>query len=205
MPRTHLVGSSRRLALVCLLLPLTAVVMQAQRRSPQPDARTRATIDSFVVTVRDLAAWALVTPAAHIPVGALQDSTGNVETVVGSQTSLTTLTPDSVLVPFRRALGAGARAARSQAIGLAYFRSMVLTGDTAAVGVLVVEVEHRSGYRATLLFPFEHTGEHPEFRPPITMPTVLQELDSGRGRTGGGPRRRPRAHTTPARPTSFRA
>jgi hypothetical protein len=178
------------------LLLLSAGSLHGQRRPVVADSVTRAAIDSFVITVRDMAAWALVTPAAHVPVGALQDANGNVESVVGSQTSRTLLTPDSVLVSFRQALGVGARARRSDAIGLAYFRSLVPPRGTAAVRVLVVEVEHRSGYHATVAFPFEHTQETPEFRAPFPLPVQLQEFDGGQKKSGAT-RRRPRSKDDP--------
>jgi hypothetical protein len=178
------------------LLLLTAGSLHAQRRPVVADSVTRAAIDSFVITVRDMAAWALVTPAAHVPVGALQDANGNVESVVGSQNSPTVLTPDSVLVSFRQALGASARARRSDAIGLAYFRSLVPPRGTEAVSVLVVEVEHRSGYRGTVAFPFEHTQEHPEFRAPFMLPAQLHEFGGGQKKSGAT-RRRPRLNDDP--------
>jgi len=180
----------RLLSAAALLLSLPSWA-QAQRRPAVADSVTRATIDSFVITVRDMAAWALVTPAAHIPVGALQDATGNVESVVGAQTSRTSLTPDSVLVSFRQALGTGARERKSQTIGLAYFRSVVPPGGSMPVSVLVVEVEHRSGYRANVIFPFEHTEEQPTFQTPYTMPTLLSEFADGVRKKSGATRRRP--------------
>ncbi|MES3035481.1 MAG: hypothetical protein V4813_15885 [Gemmatimonadota bacterium] len=159
----------------------------------------RAAIDSFVVTVRDMAAWALVTPAAHIPVGALQDADGNVESVVGSQVVPTRFTPDSVLATLRRALGIGARTQRSAAIGLAYFREQLLPGDSTPRQLLVVEVEHRTGYRATLLFPYTFTGESPEFGEPLQRPGALQELTGGAQKKGGATRRQPRPPHDPER------
>lgn len=164
----------------------------AQRRVVA-DSVPRATIDSFVITVRDMASWALVTPAAHVPVGALQDVRGEVESVVGAQDSRSVVTPDSVLVAFRQALGQGARSRKSTAIGLAYFRSLVPPGGAAAVRVLVVEVEHRSGYRANVAFPFDHTGEHPEFLTPFALPAQLHEFEDGSSKKSGATRRRPRS------------
>jgi hypothetical protein len=161
---------------VALLLTFVAPAY-AQRRPAVADSVPRAAIDSFVLTVRDMAAWALVTPAAHVPVGALQDATGNVESVVGAQKSATTLTPDSVLVAFRQALGTGARDRKSEAIGLAYFRNVVPPGGVKPVPVLMVEVEHRSGYRANVVFPYEHTGEHPVFESPFSFPALLHEFE----------------------------
>ena len=177
---------------------LLAGTLQAQRRSTAAaDVVSRATIDSFVVTVRDMAAWALVTPAAHVPVGALQDARGNVESVVGSQNGSTRLTPDSVLVAFRQALGIGARARGAQAIGLAYFGSVVPPGGSGPVSVLVVEVEYRSGYRATLLFPFDQSGETPEFLTPFARPAQLHEFGGRVQRKSGATRKRPRSDDDP--------
>ncbi len=182
-----------------MLLLVAAGAAHGQRRASAADSIPRAAIDSFVITVRDMAAWALVTPAAHVPVGALQDVQGNVESVVGSQNARTVLTPDSVLASFRQALGAGARQRQAQAIGLAYFRSVVPPGGAAAVSVLVVEVEHRSGYRANVLFPFEHTQENPEFRAPFTQVAQLHEFEAPAPRSKGG-RRRARPFERSARP-----
>jgi len=159
------------------LLITLVVPAQAQRRPAVADSVPRATIDSFVLTVREMAAWALVTPAAHVPVGALQDAKGNVESVVGTQKSLTNLTPDTVLLSFRQALGSSARGRKLQTIGLAYFRSVMPPGGVKPVPVLVVEVEHRSGYRANVVFPYEHTGEQPVFEAPFTIPALLHEFE----------------------------
>ena len=172
---------------------------QGQRRRAVADPVPRAAIDSFVVTVRDMAAWALVTPAAHVPVGALQDASGNVESVVGAQKSATTLTPDSVLVSFRQALGSSARGRKLQTIGLAYFRSVVPPGGVKPVPVLVVEVEHRSGYRANVVFPYEHTGEQPVFEAPFTIPALLHEFERGGAKKSGATRRWPRPNHKSAR------
>ena len=187
----------RRCAAILSLLLFAAPVVAQRSVAP---AASRAAIDSFVVTVRDMAAWALVTPAAHIPVGALQDAGGNVESVVGAHGEKTLLTPDSALVSFRRALGLGARAKRSTAIGIAYFRQLILPGTADSQPVLVVEVEHRSGYRANLLFPYSNAGESPEFGEPVVLPGALQEF-GGRSaqKKGGATRRQPRPNTDPAR------
>jgi len=194
MPLSTRLSCHLRLLSACAMLLSLPSWAQAQRRPAVADSVTRATIDSFVITVRDMAAWALVTPAAHVPVGALQDVKGNVESVVGAQTSKTPLTPDSLLVPFRQALGAGARERESQTIGLAYFRSVVPPGGSLPVSVLVVEVEHRSGYRANVIFPFEHTDEQPTFQTPYTTPTLLSEFADGVGKKSGAARRRPRSY-----------
>ena len=177
---------------------MLTVPVSAQRAAAP--AVHRAAIDSFVVTVRDMAAWALVTPAAHIPVGALRDPAGNVESVVRAQVGPTIFTPDSVLTSFRRALGIGARAQRSSAIGMAYFRQQLLPGDTPPQRVLVVEVEHRSGYRANVLYRYTHDGESPEFDAPLYLPGALQEFrNGGPQRKSGATRRQPRSNTDPAR------
>jgi len=181
-----------------LLLTLVAQA-QGQRRPAVADSVPRASIDSFVITVRDMAAWALVTPAAHVPVGALQDARGNVESVVGTQKSLTNLTPDTVLLSFRQALGSSARGRKLQTIGLAYFRSVMLPGGVKPVPVLVVEVEHRSGYRANVVFPYEHTGEQPVFEAPFTIPALLHEFESAVVKKSGATRRRPRPNHSAAR------
>ena len=186
------------LLFVLLFAQLFALPLVAQRNASPP--ASRVAIDSFVVTVRDMAAWALVTPAAHIPVGALQDGGGNVESVVGASAANTMLTSDSTLVSFRRALGAGARAQRSSAIGMAYFRQLILPGSADSQPVLVVEVEHRSGYRANVLFPYSHTGESPEFGAPVVRPGALQEFGGGGAqKKGGATRRQPRQNNEPAR------
>ncbi|HYW50040.1 MAG TPA: hypothetical protein VE861_05505, partial [Gemmatimonadaceae bacterium] len=140
-------------------------------------AASQAEIDEFVLTVRDMAAWAIVTPSAHIPVGGIQDAAGRVATVVGAQDARTMDTPDSVLTGFRSALGIAARKQGSRAIGLAYLARVVPPGDTAGVSAVVVEVEHRSGHRATVLYPyvFEDT-EQPVFGAPFTRPGVLREF-----------------------------
>lgn len=195
MPSMQLCRQPRPIALACALL--FALPLAAQRNgSPAP---SRASIDSFAVTVRDMAAWALVTPAAHIPVGALQDGGGNVESVVGASAANTMLTPDSTLVSFRRALGVGARAQRSSAIGMAYFRQLILPGSADSQPALVVEVEHRSGYRANVVFPYTHSGELPEFGAPFFLPGALREF-VGRGtqKKGGAARRQPRQNNEPA-------
>lgn len=197
MPLSTRLSCHLRLLSACALLLSLPSWAQAQRHRSVADSVTRATIDSFVITVRDMAAWALLTPAAHVPVGALQDATGNVESVVGAQTSRTTLTTDSVLASFRQALGVGARERKSQTIGLAYFRSVVTPGGSVPVSALVVEVEHRSGYRANVVFPFEHTDEQPSFQTPYSTPTLLREFTTVVRKQSGATSRRPRSHPVP--------
>jgi len=192
--------SCNRARLLCAgaLLLTVSERAQGQRRPVVANSVLRATIDSFVITVRDMAAWALVTPAAHVPVGALQDARGNVESVVGSQNAATTETPEGVLLTFRHALGAGARERKSEAIGLAYFRRLVPPGGTKPMGVLVVEVEHRSGFRANVMFPFEHNDEQPTFQAPYTTAARLHELVGDPHKQSGTTERRPRSRDDPS-------
>ncbi|MCC7054464.1 MAG: pyridoxamine 5'-phosphate oxidase family protein [Gemmatimonadaceae bacterium] len=127
----------------------------AQRGRPAPDSATRAAVDSFVVTMRDMAAWAVQTPAAHIPVGGLLDAAGNVSSVVGSGKE-EPYTREPALVEFRTLLGAAGRTQRSPAIGLGY-RIRRTTPSGPQADAIMVEFEHRSGYRANVIFPFTRT------------------------------------------------
>ena len=155
--------------------------------SAQQSATTRAAIDEFVVTVRDMAAWALVTPAAHIPVGGILDATGNVESVVGSSKELT-ITPDSVLREFRKALGAAGRRQRSHAIGIGYIVRRAPLGSSAVIDGIVVEVEFRTGYRTNVLYPYTRTesGE-PVFGAAIRSAGTLREIAGKRQVAEPGP------------------
>jgi general stress protein 26 len=144
-----------RVVLVVLAAVTVAVPASGQRARPAIDAATRAGVDSFIVTVRDMAAWAVVTPAAHIPVGGLLDDAGHVSSVVGSGKEAP-YTDDAVLTEFRALLGAAGRTQRAHAIALGYrSRLPSLAGVTSEA--IVVEFEHRSGYRATVMFPFTRT------------------------------------------------
>ena len=64
-------------------------------------------VDSFVRTVRDMAAWAIVTPAAHIPVGGLQDAAGTVSSVTDNAGTQPVPTPDTIVSGFRDLLKPG--------------------------------------------------------------------------------------------------
>lgn len=168
----------RRLLIGSLLLAACTHPVQAQRRGAAPaltPAALKAQVDEFVVTVRDMAAWSVVTPAAHTPVGGMQDTTGNVESVVATQDIRPV--PDSVLVAFRHALGAAARKNKARAIGLAYLVRRPLPGKTEAVDAVLVEVEHRSGYAANVLCPYARNefGE-PVFGVSYTGAGTLREL-----------------------------
>lgn len=194
-PRSHLYSDVlrglRRLALAVCVIAAALVLphpLSAQGRStPTLTLRrdTRASIDSFVVVVRDMAAWALVTPAAHIPVGGILDKAGEVATVVGSR-SETIFTPDSTLVSFRLALAAAARQSSCQAIGLAYMVHIVPPRGSTPVDAVVVEVEHRNGYRANIVYPYSRDeAQEPVFGDPFTLPGTLRGLPMSRPRRRG--------------------
>jgi hypothetical protein len=154
----------RRLLFGSLLMAASLQPLHAQRRGATPplsSAAIKAQVDEFVTTVRDMAAWSVVTPAAHTPVGGIQDTTGNVESVVATQDIRPV--PDSVLVAFRHALGTAARKNKSRAIGLAYLVRRPLPGKAEAVDAVLVEVEHRSGYTADVLCPYTRN----EFGEPV--------------------------------------
>lgn len=138
------------------LIVTAAVPAQAQRARPAPDSATRAAVDSFIITMRDMAAWAVVTPAAHIPVGGLLDERGNVQSVVGTAPREEPFTAEPALVDFRALLGAGGRSQKSVAVGLGYRVHLDPARDSAAEGIRV-EFEHRSGYRGVVTFPFRRT------------------------------------------------
>lgn len=143
--RRHLVG--------LLFAAAFAQPAQAQRTNSVPDSAARSAINEFVITVRDMAAWAIVTPAAHIPVGGLLDKAGQVASVVGTEKEAA-LTPDSVLVAFRQALVNGARRQGSRACGVGYLVRRALPGSAKPVDAVVVEIEYRTGYRANFTFPY---------------------------------------------------
>ena len=161
----------RRLLIGSLLLAACTFPLQAQRRGVTPPlspAVIKAQVDEFVTTVRDMAAWSVVTAAAHTPVGGIQDTTGNVESVVASQDIRPV--PDSVLVAFRHALGTAARRNKSRAIGLAYLVRRPLPGKSDVVDAVLVEVEHRSGFSADVLCPYTRN----EFGEPVFGTTYRQ-------------------------------
>ena len=169
----------RHVVIALLLVSGVASPAAAQRRARAERAAvppSREAIDEFVVTVRDMAAWALVTPAAHIPVGGIEDSSGYVATVVGPPKD-PSASPDSVLALFRRTLGVGARRARARTIGLAYLVLQVPPQGTSAIEVVAVEVEHRSGFRANVYFPYIRDEERrPVFSEPFSLPGTLRVI-----------------------------
>jgi hypothetical protein len=169
---------------VCLLSACATRVAPAASvpspRAPAASAPDRRAIDEFVVTVRDMAAWALVTPAAHIPVAGIQDSSGYVATVVGPPKD-PAAPPDSVLALFRRTLTAGVSRAKARAVGLAYLKQEIPPRATRAVNVVVVEVDSRDGYRANVVFPYTRDEEQrPVFGASFTMPGTLQAFGARR-------------------------
>ena len=176
-------------AIVC------APSLAAQRTPAAPDSVTRAAIEEFTVTVRDMAAWAITKPAARIPVGGLLDNAGNVSSVFLNDQG-TVNPPDTMLITFRQSLGYGARQRKSVAIGMAYLVRRVPAGRTTAVDAVLVEVEHRSGYRSNVLYPYtrEESGE-PVFAASISMPGTLRTMSQ---RTRGGRTIADANATTPA-------
>ena len=178
---------ARWLCMLSVLVALATVarpVALSAQRSVTPARQARASIDSFVVAVRDMAAWALVTPAAHIPVGGILDSVGEVATVVGAR-SETIFTPDSVLVSFRLALANAARRSTCQATALAYMAHMVPPRGGTPVDAVVVEVEHRNGYRANIVFPYQRDeAQEPVFGTSFSRPGTLRVLPEKRIRRG---------------------
>ncbi len=115
---------------------------------------SRIEVDSFVRTMRDMAAWAIVTPAAHIPVGGLQNAEGTVSSVTDNAGAMPAPTPDTVVSSFRELLSAAARKQQSTIAGVGYLVRRVLPGGKVAVNAVLVEVESMSGYRADVLWPY---------------------------------------------------
>ncbi len=149
--------------LSCVLV--LASPLGAQRTPVAPDSASRA---EFVGTVRDMAAWALVTPAAHIPVGGILDERGNVASVVGTLKE-TTYTPDTVLAAFRKDLSAATRRQNARAFGLGYIVRRAAPNGARVIDAVMVEVEYRNGYRTRVMFPYtrDEAGQ-PVFGEPIT-------------------------------------
>ncbi len=150
----HLVNGG--LCAAMLSHPFVSHPLMAQRQPASPAVPApvvRAQLDEFVNAVRDMAAWAIVTPAAHIPVGGMQDSTGRVESVVTTQNG-PAITPDSALASFRETLGAAARRRKVRTVGLAYLVRRVAPGTTDSIDAVMVQFEHVSGERADVLFPY---------------------------------------------------
>ena len=115
---------------------------------------SRIQVDSFVRTMRDMAAWAIVTPAAHIPVGGLQDARGDVSSVTDNVGVMPVPTPDTTVGQFRELLSAAARRQQSPIAGIGYLVRRVPPGGKVAVNAVLVEVESVSGYRADVLWPY---------------------------------------------------
>jgi len=186
MPRDHRRTSRLSRLAIALLLLTAAAPLHAQRARTRTtpvasEAATRAAIDSFVVTVRDMAAWALVTPAAHIPVGGMLDTTGYVQAIVDGARRGAVLPLDTVLAQFRLALGTAARRTRATAIGLAYFVTRAPADSVREVQMVAIEVEHRSGYRANVLFPYTRDEEGtPVFGDPFNLPGTLRAMTGRR-------------------------
>jgi hypothetical protein len=155
-------GHMRRVLIALLSLAALGRPLAAQRGKLAPDSVTRQAITEFVTNVRDMAASRIVTPAAHIPVGGMLDSAGNVASVVGAGPEPTD-TPDSVLTAFRQLLGAGARRQGARAIALGYLTHRTPPSGKAPLDVVVVEVEHVNGYRADMIFPYTRN----EFGEPV--------------------------------------
>lgn len=170
---------------LAVLATIASSPAQAQRGRGTLDPATRAAVDSFIVTMRDMAAWAVVTPAAHIPVGGLLDERGNVNSVVGTAPREEPFTAEPALVDFRALLGAGGRSQKSVAIGLGYRVHLDAARDSAAEGIRV-EFEHRSGYRGVVTFPFRRTesGEL-RYRVETFAPGRLREIAAKRDVTAG--------------------
>ena len=186
LPLPPTTGSVRTLRLVTTFLLAQAVAhvtpLVAQRTRPAPDSATRAAIDEFVVIMRDMAAARIVTPAAHIPVGGLLDSAGHVASIVGSPPE-PTFTPDNLLAGFRLSVGAGGRRQRSRAVALGYLARRMPPLAIRPVEAVVVEVEHVSGYRIDVYFPYttNEFGE-PVFGRSYNTPGTLRALDARRPR-----------------------
>ncbi len=184
MSRTRPLAAWPRLAAVTLLLAFASQLHAQRSRKTavrvMSAEETRVAIDSFVVTVRDMAAWALVTPAAHIPVGGIQDTSGYVQAIVDGTPGNASPT-DAVLAQFRSALGTAARRTRATTIGLAYFVKRAPPDGVTPLETVVVEVEHRSGIRANVFFPYTRDEEgRPLFGEPFSVPGTLQTMTGRR-------------------------
>ena len=182
----------RRLVFASLCV---AACARPAQRPPQTPASSvargpsRMQVDSFVRTVRDLAAWAIVTPAAHIPVGGLQDATGTVSSVTDNAGTQPVPTPDTIVSSFRDLLSAAARRQKSTAAGLGYLVQRIPPGGKSAVNAVLVEVESVSGYRADVLWPYTRNefGE-PQFARSYVLPGSMRVFGVDLN-TPGAPRR----------------
>ncbi len=175
---------SRYIALLCSIALTGATVACAPvatpRKSSGPQLQTvsQQAIDEFVVTVRDMAAWALVTPAGHIPVAGVQDSSGYVDAVVVPPSAIT-VSPDTVLALFRRTLAVSARKMTVRAVGLAYLTTQPASGTTRVVNGITVEVEFRSGYRTNVFFPYTRDEEQrPVFSASVVARGTLRAMQA---------------------------
>jgi len=160
----------------CAIAALCASTLTAQRRGRAAVPVASAAIDSFVTTMRDMAAWAIVTPAAHIPVGGLLDAAGRVNSVVGTGREAT-LTPDSVLHAFRQLIGAAGRRQRVVAIGVGFLVRRGSTRSGKPRDAVAVEIESADGFRANYFFPYTKNefGE-PIFGNVLAAPGTLTQL-----------------------------
>jgi hypothetical protein len=180
------VSSMRRLAMVGLCLSAVSRALPAQKPAGEPDIPAlvvRAQIDAFVKEVRDMAAWAIVTPAAHIPVGGMQqDSAGPVESVVITQNAPSG-SSDSALAAFRVTLGNAARRRKVGTVGLAYLVRRAVPGARDSVDAVLVEYERVTGERADVLFPYTRNefGE-PVFGRSYALAGTLRVLSEKRPR-----------------------
>jgi hypothetical protein len=186
----------RRLVFASLCL---AACTHPARNADRSPARTpassitrgpsRVQVDSFVRTVRDMAAWAIVTPSAHIPVGGLQDATGTVSSVTDNAGTQPMPTPDTIVSSFRELLSAAARRQKSTAVGIGYLVQRVLPGGKSAVNAVLVEVESAAGFRADVLWPYTRNdfGE-PQFTKSYVLPGSMRVF-GGVANTPGAPQK----------------
>ena len=139
--------------------------------------------------MRDMAAWAIVTPAAHIPVGGLQDTRGEVSSVTDNAGVVPVPTPDTTVSQFRDLLTAAARRQQSPMAGIGYLVRRVPPGGKSAVNAVLVEVESVSGYRADVLWPYTKNefGE-PQFAKFYTLPGTMRVFGVGAASPGASPR-----------------
>ncbi|MBC7842392.1 MAG: hypothetical protein H7099_08760 [Gemmatimonadaceae bacterium] len=150
---------------------------------------SRIQLDTFVLSVRDMAAWAIVTPAAHIPVGGLLSAAGSISSVTDNAGAMPAPTPDTVVSAFRELLSAAARRQQSTIAGLGYLVRRVPPGGRSAVDAVLVEVESVSGYRADVLWPYTKNefGE-PQFAKSYTLPGTMRVYGTGAATPGASPR-----------------
>lgn len=150
---------------------------------------SRIQVDSFVLSVRDMAAWAIVTPAAHIPVGGLLSAVGSISSVTDNAGAMPAPTPDTVVSAFRELLTAAARLQQARIAGLGYLVRRVPPGGKSAVNAVLVEVESVSGYRADVLWPYTKNefGE-PQFTKSYALAGTMRVYGTGTDTPGASPR-----------------